>query len=256
MIDWFLDGTLLRSRLSEHRTGTEKTECDWRCRPTVPSPFLPSVACSACPSGDRTLRVLGPPRGTRAQATAPQAKHLTPQRAMLSWGHCQRQPAPAATSSGSSASTPRLVGGPGTVANGAQLSWHPPTNVSPVETRPGRTRPTRALVSAEGAATAAEHDQVGRSRRKPWPRGKQRGATRSDKADESPGPWEAVGTRPSRHGSRRKPWPLRSGRTRHDQVGQRRRKPWPREKQRDATRSDGADESPGPWEAVRAHSCS
>jgi len=180
------------------------------------------MACSACPSGDRTLRVLGPPRGTRANATAPQAKHLTPQRAMLSWGHCQRQPAPATPSSRSFASTPRLVGGPGTVANGTQLgwhpptnvspggtqlswhlptnvspvgtqlSWHPPTNVSPVETRPGRTNPTRALVSDVGAAPAAGHDQVGRRRRKPWPRGKRRGAPRSDGADESPGPWEAV----------------------------------------------------------------
>ena len=58
----------------------------------------------------------------------------------------------------------------------------------PGGTRPSRRTPTKALVPVG-------HDQAGRYRRKPWPRRKERDATKPAAADESPGPG---GARPSR----------------------------------------------------------
>ena len=181
MVDWSLDGILPRGRPSERPTRTEKSECDWRFRPTVPAFSSPCGLLGVSKRGPCPPGLRHPPRHTgQSKDSAGQASHAPARDTFLG-----PMPAPACPHrkvQWELRNPPWACGGQGTVARGTQLSWHRQTNVSPVDTRPSRQR-----------------------RRKPWPREKRRDATRSGSADESPGPLERVWARPSRHGCRRKP---------------------------------------------------
>ena len=122
LIDWFLDGTLLRSRPSEHRARTEKTECDWRWanRPLAfssPCGLLGVSKRGPYPPG------LGPsPRHTgQSSGSAGRASYATARDTFL--GLLPAPARPRHEVQWELRTPPGLVGELEAVAIGTQLSW-------------------------------------------------------------------------------------------------------------------------------------